>query len=289
MQGQTIVVDTFCWLHKAAFTCAPDLVEGRPTRKHIDWVMNRIGLLQNSGVNLLLIFDGGSLPAKSVTNSQRATQREENLRRARQLAQSGNDRGATEYYQKAITITAETVRDVIIALRLAQVQYIVAPYEADAQIAYLARSGMVDAVLTEDSDLLVYGCPRVLFKLDNGGFVDEVCMRDLSQCRDLDLADFTPSMFQEMCILAGCDFLPSAKGIGIKKAHKAVKTYRTFPRACKQLRFTGVSFAKGYEAAFQIALWTFCHQRVYCPQRKQIVHLTDLPDGEGLTPHPELR
>lgn len=38
---------------------------------------------------------------------------------------------------------------------------IVAPYEADAQMAYLALTGDVDAVLTEDSDLLTYGCPVV--------------------------------------------------------------------------------------------------------------------------------
>ena len=38
---------------------------------------------------------------------------------------------------------------------------IVAPYEADAQMAFLAISGAVHAVITEDSDLLTYGCPRV--------------------------------------------------------------------------------------------------------------------------------
>ena len=39
-----------------------------------------------------------------------------------------------------------------------------APYEADAQMAFLAINGKVDAVLTEDSDLLPYGCPRVSTK-----------------------------------------------------------------------------------------------------------------------------
>ena len=31
-----------------------------------------------------------------------------------------------------------------------------APFEADAELAYLSTSGRVDAVLTEDSDLLAY-------------------------------------------------------------------------------------------------------------------------------------
>jgi exonuclease-1 len=46
------------------------------------------------------------------------------------------------------------------------VPYVVAPYEADAQLAYLERIGLADAILTEDSDLLVYGCKMVLFKLE---------------------------------------------------------------------------------------------------------------------------
>jgi exonuclease-1 len=46
------------------------------------------------------------------------------------------------------------------ALRPAGVAVLVAPYEADAQMAYLARSGVVAAVVTEDSDLVAYACPR---------------------------------------------------------------------------------------------------------------------------------
>lgn len=36
-----------------------------------------------------------------------------------------------------------------------------APYEADAQMTFLAVSKQVDAVITEDSDLIPFGCPRV--------------------------------------------------------------------------------------------------------------------------------
>lgn len=38
---------------------------------------------------------------------------------------------------------------------------VVAPYEADAQMNFLAISRQVDAVITEDSDLITFGCPRV--------------------------------------------------------------------------------------------------------------------------------
>lgn len=39
----------------------------------------------------------------------------------------------------------------------------VAPFEADAQLAYLNKEGYADVVITEDSDLLVFGCIQVIF------------------------------------------------------------------------------------------------------------------------------
>ena len=36
-----------------------------------------------------------------------------------------------------------------------------APFQADGELAYLWTSGHVDVVLTEDSDLLAYGCKKV--------------------------------------------------------------------------------------------------------------------------------
>ena len=35
--------------------------------------------------------------------------------------------------------------------------YIVSPYESDAQLTYLKKIGLVDYILSEDSDLLVFG------------------------------------------------------------------------------------------------------------------------------------
>lgn len=43
------------------------------------------------------------------------------------------------------------------------VNVIVAPYEADAQLAYLSQNKIVDVVVTQDSDLIVFGCEKVEF------------------------------------------------------------------------------------------------------------------------------
>lgn len=48
-------------------------------------------------------------------------------------------------------------------LKQENVCYVVAPYEADAQMTFLAVSKQVEAVITEDSDLIPFGCPRVSY------------------------------------------------------------------------------------------------------------------------------
>ena len=46
-------------------------------------------------------------------------------------------------------------------LREMEIEYIVAPFEADAQLTFLEKRKLVDAVLTADSDLLAFGCFKV--------------------------------------------------------------------------------------------------------------------------------
>jgi exonuclease-1 len=42
------------------------------------------------------------------------------------------------------------------------VEYVVAPFEADAQLTYLKSQCRLNAVITEDSDLLAFGCNEVI-------------------------------------------------------------------------------------------------------------------------------
>lgn len=41
------------------------------------------------------------------------------------------------------------------------VDVIVSPYESDAQLTFLTKTKMAQAVLTEDSDLIAFGCEKV--------------------------------------------------------------------------------------------------------------------------------
>ncbi|RYG41625.1 hypothetical protein EON68_02865, partial [archaeon] len=94
------------------------------------------------------------------------------------------------------------------------ISFTVAPYEADAQLAFLCVRGLVSAVLTEDSDLIPYGCAQVVLKLQPDGSAKCIRRARLPQCTALSFVHFTDDMLLNMCILAGCDYLPSIPGMG---------------------------------------------------------------------------
>lgn len=88
---------------------------------------------------------------------------------------------------QAVSVTPEMAYDLMQVLRSLQVEFVVAPYEADSQLAYLASiptcRGGVAAVITEDSDLVALGCQTVLFKMDPSGYVQELSLDRLFTLR----------------------------------------------------------------------------------------------------------
>lgn len=141
---------------------------------------------------------------------------------------------AVDHFQKAVDVTPLMAKRVIDAARSMSVECVVAPYEADAQLAFLALNNLVDVVFTEDSDLLAYGCPRVFFKMDKNGFGREVRFERLGGVEEpgVRFSNWTHDMFTEFCILCGCDFLPSPTGLGPKTANKIMCRYKSFERVC---------------------------------------------------------
>ncbi|XP_047318686.1 exonuclease 1 isoform X2 [Impatiens glandulifera] len=242
--------------------------------------MHRVNLLRHFGVKPVLVFDGGHLPMKSDQESKRARSRKENLERAIEHESNGNSSAAYECYQKAVDISPSVAYDLIQVLKKENVCYIVAPYEADAQMTFLAVSKQVDAVITEDSDLIAFGCPRIIYKMDKFGQGVEFRYSKLEQNKDLNLTGFTKQMILEMCILSGCDYLQSLPGMGLKKAYAIIKKFKDYKKVIKHLKYSTTAVSPGYEESFRKAILTFQHQRVYDPSAEDIVHLSDLTDVE---------
>ncbi|XP_007025234.2 PREDICTED: exonuclease 1 [Theobroma cacao] len=281
LEGCSVAIDTYSWLHKGALSCSTELCKGLPTSRHIEYCMHRVNLLRHYGVKPVLVFDGGLLPMKIEQENKRARARKENLARAIEHESYGNSAAAYECYQKAVDISPSTAHELIVVLKQENVCFVVAPYEADAQMTFLAVSKQVDAVITEDSDLIPFGCPRVIFKMDKFGQGVEFKSSMLQQNKELSFAGFTKQMLLEMCILSGCDYLQSLSGMGLKRAHALMKKFKSYDKVIKHLRYSSVSIPPLYEESFKKAIFTFQHQRVYDPIIEDVVHLSDISDNIG--------
>ena len=155
-----------------------------------------------------------------------------------------------------------------------KIQYYVAPYEADAQLAYLSKSGIADVIFTEDSDLLAFGAKKVFMKFDKDGNGYEIELDNLKKVEELNMQHFDHDLFLTVCIMSGCDYLPSVKGIGFKKAFKYVWEVKgDVKEALKNMEKKKLVIPENYIENFDKAFLTFHFQTIYCPLDKKLKHL----------------
>ncbi|XP_021121146.1 exonuclease 1 isoform X1 [Heterocephalus glaber] len=289
-KGQVVAVDTYCWLHKGAIACAEKLAKGEPTDKYVGFCMKFVNMLLSHGIKPILIFDGCTLPSKKEVERSRRERRQSNLLKGKQLLREGKVSEARECFTRSINITHAMAHKVIKAARTLGVDCLVAPYEADAQLAYLNKAGIVQAIITEDSDLLAFGCKKVILKMDQFGNGLEIDQSRLGMCRQLGDV-FTEEKFRYMCILSGCDYLSSLRGIGLAKACKVLRLANN-PDIEKVIKKIGhylkmnITVPEDYIKGFIRANNTFLYQLVFDPIKRKLVPLNayeDDIDPETLT------
>ncbi|KAM5144586.1 exonuclease 1 [Callospermophilus lateralis] len=278
-KGQVVAVDTYCWLHKGAIACAEKLAKGEPTDRYVGFCMKFVNMLLSHGVTPILVFDGCTLPSKKEVERSRRERRQANLLKGKQLLREGKVSEARECFTRCINITHAMAHK---AARSQGVDCLVAPYEADAQLAYLNKAGIVQAIITEDSDLLAFGCKKVILKMDQFGNGLEIDQARLGMCKQLGDV-FTEEKFRYMCILSGCDYLSSLRGIGLAKACKVLRLANN-PDIVKVIKKIGhylkmnITVPEDYIKGFIRANNTFLYQLVFDPIKRKLVPLNAYED-----------
>ncbi|KAK4256577.1 hypothetical protein QN277_006283 [Acacia crassicarpa] len=287
--GQRVGIDAYSWLHKGAYSCSMELCLDSHTEKkfqYIEYFIHRIKLLRYYKITPVVVFDGGNIPCKAATEEDRKRKRNANRDLAMAKLKEGNVNAASELFQRALNVTPIMAYQLIQVLRSENIEFVVAPYEADAQLAYLSKikteKGGVVAVITEDSDLIAYGCPAIVFKMDrygNGESIELDKVFKAETCKP-SFRNFDLELFTGMSVLAGCDFLPSVPGIGIARAHALVSKYRNLDRVLSVLKMEkGNQVPEDYAKSFKEAIAVFQHARIYDPTAKELKHLTPLPQS----------
>lgn len=239
------------------------------------------------GVIPYMVFDGDNLPSKAATEHDRHKRRQESKSLGLELQRKGRIAEAYQEFQKAVDVTPYMARQLIEELKKLNVQYVVAPYEADPQMVYLEKQGIVQGIISEDSDLLVFGAKRLLSKLDQHGDCIEINRADFTACREVSLVGWSDVDFRQMCILSGCDYLANIPKMGLKTAYRSIRKHKNVEKALRMLQFDGqYKVPADYLQNFKQAENTFLYPWVFCPNAKELVNFNALEDGMELAEMP---
>ncbi|KAJ3431578.1 exonuclease [Anaeramoeba flamelloides] len=178
-KGKTIAIDGYVLLYKHAFKSAREILVEKSSKTLVKNCMEFIDLLVGFGITPFVVFDGASLPMKLETQSKRTKTRLESFKKAQEFEKEGNMKEANRFYQRSVRIRSNNAHDLLVALKKKNIQVLVAPYEADPQLAWLSMNGHVDAVLSVDSDLIVLGVKTFIHRWDSKGNAEQIDRKDI--------------------------------------------------------------------------------------------------------------
>lgn len=204
--------------------------------------------------------------------------REQRLAEGLQLEKEGKHAEAYQKFIQAVSVSLDMVCEFLQMLIRYQIPYIIAPYESDAQMAYLSRTGIVDAVITEDSDSLCYRCPKVLFKMTAEGTSKCIQLSDVYESFG-DMKNWTPELFELMCVLNGCDYADGCNRIGLKTAVKLINRGKNMKDTLKIIECNPVYKFNEFKPRLEFATACFHHQVIYNPILNKREYLTPVPEG----------
>ncbi|KAL0335361.1 UNVERIFIED_CONTAM: Flap endonuclease 1 [Sesamum radiatum] len=131
---------------------------------------------------------------------------------------------ATEDLSDALEVTKQHNEDCKKLLKLMGVPVIEAPSEAEAQCAELCKADKVYAVASEDMDSLTFGAPRFLRHLMDPSS-KKIPVMEFEVSKVLEELNLTMDQFIDLCILSGCDYCDSIRGIGGQTALKLIRQH----------------------------------------------------------------
>jgi flap endonuclease-1 len=196
---------------------------------HILGLFNKTIVLLEKGVIPIFVFDGKPPELKNKVLLNR-----KNIRKkaALKLENAVTDKEKIKYFKRSVSISKKQMDQCRELLDLMGIPYVQAPEEADSQCAYLNKNGFVDAVSTEDMDILTFGAPKIVRNLSS--FHKKPIEIKLDNI--LNSFDLNQDQFVELCILLGCDYSGHISSIDCYDIYKYYNKNKDFLKTLKDIK-----------------------------------------------------
>ncbi|GMT00345.1 hypothetical protein PENTCL1PPCAC_22519, partial [Pristionchus entomophagus] len=207
------------------------------TTSHLMGIFYRTISMIENGIKPVYVFDGKPPDMKSGELQKRAQRREDTEKQLKEAEEEGDTEAVQKFERRLVKVTKEHNEEVKKLLRLMGIPIVEAPCEAEAQCAQLVRSGKVYGTATEDMDALTFGS-NILLRNMTASEAKKLKVKEIHLARVLEAFEMTMEEFVDLCIMLGCDYCGTIRGVGPKKAFELIKKYSTIETVLENLDTT---------------------------------------------------
>lgn len=225
LKGKTVAIDALNSLYQFLSSIRqPDgtpLIDskGRVT-SHLSGLLYRTARLIGLGIKPIYVFDGIAPELKKKEIEKRRELKREAEKEWKKAIEEERIEDAKKFAMRTSKFTEEMLNDSKKLLDLMGIPFVQAPSEGEAQCVHLCKKGDAWAVGSQDYDSLLLGAERLVRGLTLSGNFELELISLENVLKNLNL---TREQLIEIAILVGTDFNEGIKGIGPKKALKAIK------------------------------------------------------------------
>ena len=285
-----VAVDAMVYIEQALKGGPPGPVlrngAGKVT-SHLQGVFMRTARLLQAGILPVYVFDGEPPRAKDWVLRKRRQERmqaEEELKAARE---AGDLERVEKLSKRVLHATPEQLEQCKRLLRLMGVPVVQAPGEAEATCARMQADFLVCVVSTEDSDALPFGTKRLVrhMKTSKNKVVMGVALKK-NDVLEIDLESVLRELglsmpeFIDLCILMGCDYCDTVRGVGPVRALKLMREHRSIEKLVAELEPEKYKVPEGYLESVKRAREVFSAPDVAKVKGRDLKWGS--PDREGL-------
>nr|KJB72950.1 hypothetical protein B456_011G205800 [Gossypium raimondii] len=252
--------------------------EAGEVTSHLQGMFTRTIRLLEAGLKPVYVFDGQPPDLKKQELAKRYSKRADATEDLQEAMETGNKEDIEKFSKRTVKVTRQHNEDCKRLLRLMGVPVIDAPSEAEAQCAALCKSGKVYAVASEDMDSLTFGTPKFLRHLMDPSS-RKVPVMEFDVAKVLEELNLTMDQFIDLCILSGCDYCDSIRGIGGQTALKLIRQHGSIEEILQNINKERYSIPDDwpYEEARRLF-----KEPLVCMDDEQLEMKWSPPDLEGL-------
>lgn len=211
--------------------------EGQTT-SHLMGLFYRTLRMVDNGIKPLYVFDGKPPKLKSGELAKRFQRKAEANEGMEEAKETGTAEDVEKFSRRTVRVTREHNEECQRLLKLMGIPYIIAPTEAEAQCAVLARAGKVYAAASEDMDTLCFDSPILLRKMTYSEQRKEP-VQEVHTEKVLEGLGMDRKQFVDLCILLGCDYLDPIPKVGPSTALKLIREHGTLEKIVEWMKETG--------------------------------------------------